>query len=156
MGGSNEHNSTPSFDGCSACLGLVSSAKTARELAKDTSNHELKAAISDLYDDVLSVKERVVDLDEENRALRVALDERGKYVGPVIPHGYYFQAGDNEHPLCPRCFQEKPQRIAFMTEPESWNRGVRRQCKLCGHHIYEKPMVFNSSGRRPPEGGPWS
>jgi hypothetical protein len=50
--------------------GLVSSAKTARELPKDTSNHELKAAVSDLYDDVLSVKARVVDLDEENRALR--------------------------------------------------------------------------------------
>jgi hypothetical protein len=124
--------------------GLVSSAKTARELAKDTSNHELKAAISDLYDDVLSVKERVADLDEENRTLRVALEEKGKYIGPVVPHGYYFQAGDNEHPLCPRCFQEKPQRIAFMTEPENWNSGVRRTCKLCGKSIYEKPMVLNS------------
>ncbi len=136
--------------------GLVSSAKTARELAKDTSNHDLKAAISDLYDDVLSVKERVVDLDEENRALRAALNEKGKYIGPVLPHGYYFQAGDNEHPLCPRCFQETPQRIAFMTEPEDWNLGIRRQCKLCRHHIYEKPMVLNSVGRRPTEGGPWS
>lgn len=58
--------------------GLVASARTARELAKDTSNHELKAAISDLYDDVLSVKERVVDLDEENRTLRTALDEKHK------------------------------------------------------------------------------
>jgi hypothetical protein len=136
--------------------GLVSSARTARELAKDTSNHELKSAISDLYDDVLSVKERVADLDEENRALRVALEEKGKYVGPIAPHGYYFQAGDNEHPLCPRCFQEKQQRIAFMTEPENWNRGVRRQCKLCRHHVYEKPMVLNNSGRRPTEGSQWS
>jgi hypothetical protein len=136
--------------------GLVSSAKTVRELATDTSNHELKAAISDLYDDVLRVKERVADLDEENRALRVALDEKGKYVGPVVPHGYYFQTGDNEHPLCPRCFQEKPQRIAFMTESENWNNGVRRTCKLCGHHIYEKPMVLNNIGRSQTGGGPWS
>jgi hypothetical protein len=43
-----------------------------------------------------------------------------------------------------------------MTEPENWNHGVRRRCKICGNYIYEKPMVLNVSGRRPTEGGPWS
>jgi predicted RNase H-like nuclease (RuvC/YqgF family) len=122
---------------------LISSGKTARELAKDSTDHKLKGAISDLYDAILDVKQHVLKLDEENRSLQTALAEKNKYIGPVQPHGYYFQGEDHEHPLCPRCFQMLPQKIAFMSEPEQWNRGVRRTCKLCGEHIYEIPMKFN-------------
>jgi hypothetical protein len=108
--------------------GLVASVKNALDIARASSDHALKGAVSELYDSFLDVKGRVLDLDEENRALKVA------------PHGYYFVAGDKERPLCPRCFQENPQKIAFLTSPHEWNRGIRRTCKLCRHHVYEKEM----------------
>jgi len=120
--------------------GLVASVKNALDIARASSDHALKGAVSELYDSFLDVKGRVLDLDEENRALKVALAERNKYIGPVAPHGYYFVAGDKERPLCPRCFQENPQKIAFLTSPHEWNRGIRRTCKLCRHHVYEKEM----------------
>lgn len=46
---------------------LVASAKNARDLAKESSDNELKASISELYDSLIDVKARVFDLDEENR-----------------------------------------------------------------------------------------
>jgi hypothetical protein len=78
--------------------GLAASAKNALDVAKASSDHMLKAAISELYDSVLDVKGRVLDLDEENRRLKVEMVERGNYVGPVAPHGYYFQADRPEDP----------------------------------------------------------
>jgi len=70
--------------------GLIASAKTARDLAKDSSSHELKAAISDLYDEVLNVKERVLDLDEENRSLKSELARKNEIVGPDGPNRYFY------------------------------------------------------------------
>ena len=43
--------------------GLAASAKNAVDLAKGTSNNELKGALSELYDSVLDVKARVLDLE---------------------------------------------------------------------------------------------
>jgi hypothetical protein len=50
--------------------GLAASAKNAVDLAKASSNNELKGAVSELYDSVLDVKGRVLELDEENRNLK--------------------------------------------------------------------------------------
>jgi hypothetical protein len=121
---------------------LVASAKNARELSKDSSNSDLKAAISDLYDEVLNVKAQVLDIDEENRTLKAELNSKDEIVGPVAPHGYFFYKDRLDQPLCPKCFQEKPQRFAFLTPPSHWNGGIRRTCKLCRGHIYEKEMVL--------------
>jgi predicted metal-dependent peptidase len=57
--------------------GLAASAKNAVDLAKSTSNNELKSAVSELYDSVLDVKARVLELDEEVRSLR-RCSHRGK------------------------------------------------------------------------------
>jgi hypothetical protein len=48
--------------------GLAASAKNAVDLAKASSNNELKGAVSELYDSVLDVKGRVLELDEEDAA----------------------------------------------------------------------------------------
>jgi hypothetical protein len=114
--------------------GAVASARNAVELAKASSSHELKAAVSELYDSLLDVKARVLDLDEENRALRAAATEAAKYVGPIAPHGYFFSVESMEDPLCPKCFQARSRIISFMKAPDYAGNGrYSRQCPICFH-----------------------
>jgi len=128
-----------------SAAGLVNNAinalKNARELAKDTADSELKERISDVYDALLDLKERMHAQDDEIRQLKVQLDAKAAYVGPVAPHGYYYFAADAEdevNPLCPVCFQAKPQQIAFLSKVERYTFGLARKCKLNEKHlIYE-------------------
>ena len=72
--------------------------------------------------------------------------------GPYPPFGYFFKSGDRENPLCPKCAQENPPKEAFLTPLETWNKGLRRKCRLCGHFIYERAMDLSprpGSQRRP-------
>ncbi len=118
--------------------GLAASAKNAVDLAKASSNNELKGAVSELYDSVLDVKARVLELDEEVRSLKAELVERANYVGPVAPHGYYFQADSMEHPLCPKCFQSTPRMVAFLKSPYRDQSGkFERRCQICRHLYYD-------------------
>jgi hypothetical protein len=116
--------------------------KNARELAQDTSDPELNMKISEAYDALLSIKDRVLDLDDENRRLKAELAAKAAYVGPDPPHGYFYAATDEtkQHPLCPTCYQSNPSRIGFLDNPQQWSRGIRRVCKLCSTSIYEVPM----------------
>jgi hypothetical protein len=74
--------------------GLAASAKNAYDLAKGTSNNELKGAVSELYDSVLDVKARVLDLDEEVRTLKAQLATREEITGPDGHFGYFFSKAD--------------------------------------------------------------
>jgi len=120
----------------------ITSAKTARDLAKDSSDHQLKGAISDLYDALIDIKARALELDEENRLLKAQLVEKAKYVGPLAPHGYFYEADDRTHPICPRCIQERPPKIGFMSDAEEWNDGIRRTCRLCQKKVWETEMSY--------------
>jgi hypothetical protein len=118
--------------------GLAASAKNAHELVRSSSDHALKGAVSELYDSVLDVKARVLELDEENRGLKAELVERANYIGPVAPHGYYFQAGRLEDPLCPKCFQSTPRIVAFLEAPYHTEVGkYERRCRICRHLYYD-------------------
>lgn len=122
---------------------VISSAKSARELAKDTDDLKLKEQISDVYDNLLDLKARVLSLDDENRQLKAQLAQKAAYVGPIAPHGYFYKADDGQkmqHPLCPTCFQKQPQEIGYMTEPKPVRGGIRRRCKLCRTPVDEKPV----------------
>jgi hypothetical protein len=119
--------------------GLVASAKTARDLAKDSSNHDLKAAVSDLYDEVLNVKERVLDLDEENRRLKVELARTDEIIGPDEALGYFYFKDRMELPLCPKCYQSQPCNIVFLGPLHKHNGGKLRKCSVCIFGKYEEP-----------------
>ena len=129
-----------------SAAGLVNNAinvlKSARDLARDSSDSELKEKIGEVFDVLFDLRERVLTLDEENRILRAEVEAKAIYIGPVPPHGYYYASKDKaeEHPLCPTCYQSSPQKIGFLENVEPWNGGLRRVCKLCGHSIYEKPL----------------
>ncbi|MFY9936065.1 MAG: hypothetical protein WAK33_04305, partial [Silvibacterium sp.] len=49
---------------------------------------KLKAEISSLYDTLIEIKDKVLDLTEENRSLKAQLAAKGEIEGPVSPHGY--------------------------------------------------------------------
>ena len=57
--------------------GLVASAKNAVDLAKASSDHVLKGAVSELYDSLLKGRHACLSLDdEENRGLKAELAGR--------------------------------------------------------------------------------
>jgi hypothetical protein len=117
----------------------VSIIKNARDLAKDSSDHELKSVISDAYDAVLNLKEKLLDLDEENRQLKAQLAKRDSFTGPVPPFGYVYKADDTrkQHPLCPKCYQENGHE-SFLTRDSDGSRSWRR-CPVCQLLIHERP-----------------
>lgn len=119
--------------------GLAASAKNALDLAKASSDHELKAAVSELYNSVLDVKGRVLDLDEENRRLKEELARRGDIEGPVGPFGYFFTKQKAENPLCPKCLQSQPSNIVFLGELRKHQGGRLRKCPVCKYGNYEEP-----------------
>jgi hypothetical protein len=54
----------------------LSMLKNARDLAKESKNHELKDVISDAFDSLLDLRERMLALDEENRELKLKLAKK--------------------------------------------------------------------------------
>ena len=120
--------------------GVLSALKNARELARDTSNSELKDQISDAQDGLLSLKERLLEIHDENRQLKAELAKRTAIEGPVPPFGYFYKDGDRDNPLCPKCYQSKERCESYMGPLIPWNRGSRRNCRNCGHSIYEQEM----------------
>lgn len=112
--------------------GLAASAKNAVDLAKGTSNNELKGALSELYDSVLDVKARVLELDEQVRELKAQLAQREEVEGPDDVNGYFFYKSKSEKPLCPKCYQTLQSNAVYLGPAHSSNGGVRRICRVCG------------------------
>ena len=118
--------------------GLAASARNAYELAKGTSNSELKGAVSELYDAVIETKARVLDLDEENRSLKAQLAQREAIEGPDSKFGYfYFESKPNE-PLCPKCYQSVPSKIVNMGPRDRRAGGIMRFCPVCNFSVTEE------------------
>jgi hypothetical protein len=117
--------------------GLVASAKNAVDLAKASSDHALKGAVSELYDSLLDVKARVLDLDEENRGLKAELARKDEFVGPTEPHGYFFFKERLDQPLCPKCLQSQPSNPVFMSPLSQRFAGTMRECLVCKWQNFE-------------------
>jgi hypothetical protein len=63
---------------------VLSSLKNARDLATVTSNSELREQINSAYDGLIDIKERLLNVDEENRALKTALAKKAEVT--ALPH----------------------------------------------------------------------
>lgn len=132
--------------------------KTVREQAKQSKDADLKAHISDLYDSVLSLKEAVMLVTDENNELRRRImDLQKPPEGPEIKQvgdaNFYFVG--EKGPYCQPCFDGKG-KLTLLSPPENWNGGVRRECSLCGEQFYEKRMDLTPArlgGRRRPYTG---
>lgn len=118
--------------------GLAASAKSAVDLAKSTSNNELKGAVSELYDSVLDVKARVLELDEKVRSLKAQLAQREEIEGPDAKFGYFhFKSKPNE-PLCPKCYQSVPSKVVNMGPRDQRAGGIMRFCPVCNFNVTEE------------------
>lgn len=124
--------------------GLVASAKNVLDLAKASSDHALKASVNELYDSVLDVKGRVLDLDEEKRSLKAELARKDEFIGPIEPYGYFFYKARPDEPLCPKCFQASPQRPVFLSLLTNLDGGQYRNCLQCGFDNWEKSRPDSS------------
>ncbi len=109
---------------------VVSSVKNAKELAKQSGDTDLKAAIAEVYNDILDLKDRVGDLNDENRLLRQKLTEKAE----ITRHesGYFFKKGETA-PLCPHCYQAPPNYAVVYLEV--WNQSECR-CRVCDKMFY--------------------
>jgi hypothetical protein len=133
--------------------GVVSSAKNAYELAKASSDRDLKGAVSELYDSVLDVKARVLDLDEEVRSLKAQLAQREEIEGPDAKFGYFYLKSKPDQPLCPRCYQSALSKIANMGPRDQRISGIMRFCPVCDFSVTEEVA---QQVRRQTNIGPWS
>lgn len=119
---------------------VVSTIKAARDLAKNVGNGDLKDRIAEAYDGLLDLRQRLLDVDEENRRLKVELEKKFEIEGPIPPFGYFFDKRYPDQPLCPRCYQSKESCLAYLTPPECpLGPGTTpdRRCRLCGQIFYE-------------------
>jgi hypothetical protein len=114
---------------------LLSSAKTTKEFVKQTSDLELIAQITDLYSAILDVKEKVLDLDAENRSLRAELSQKAN-VKRTSEFGYFFVEGDPD-PHCPKCW-EGSGKLGHLSASKPFSNGIVRNCLLCGEKYWER------------------
>ncbi len=127
-----------------------------RERAKGSQDTDLKTHINTLYDELLTLKEVVVRLTDENAELKrtqttlAKLEPELRQVGSA---NFYFD-GD-KGPYCQPCY-DRDKKLTMLTPPENWNGGVRRHCVLCGVHFYEQPMQLNRLNVRRKSFSQWS
>lgn len=141
----------------SSLLGLLNStvqtAKTAVELAKSAKDSTLKSTVSEVLDGILNLKITVLDLDEENRKLKLQLEARQE-VERKGPFGYWFKK-DQTDPLCPKCY-EGENKIVYLEPSQPWSGGIRRDCRVCNDTTWEVPIGTNSARRSVVSYNPYS
>jgi hypothetical protein len=134
----------------STALGLINStvqtAKTAIELAKHSKDSDLKNSVSAVLDQILDLKAKILELDEENRSLHHQLATRTKVMRGV-DFGYWFKPGETD-PLCPKCY-EGGGKLVYLSKPRTLNGGVRRDCRICGDTTWEVPKESRQGQIRP-------
>jgi len=139
--------------------------KAVRERAQTSKDRELKEAISTLYDNVLSLKEAVMLVTDENAQLRannkqlkVRIEELGQPAKEAMPElrqvgdvNYYFQK--DKGPYCQRCF-DGDGKLVMLSPQENWNGGQRRHCLLCGMYFQEHRGVSRTGSMGSRHRGP--
>jgi hypothetical protein len=104
-----------------------------RERAKTSKDSQLKDQIAVLYDNLLSAKEAVLRLTEENSDLKRRLEEKDSLRRD--PKSGLIYVGDPS-PLCPKCYQMDKKSVHLdppYTNPMSGT--VSRYCRVC-HEEY--------------------
>jgi len=121
----------------------ISALKEVRERAQRSKDNDLKERISAIYDSLLSLKDALLRLTQENAELRqrIAELETAKVSQPELRQvgacNFYFVG--EKGPYCQACYDGKG-KLTALSPQEHWNGGIRRQCVLCQKYFYEKPM----------------
>jgi hypothetical protein len=114
-----------------------------RERAQRSKDNDLKERISALYDSLLSLKEALLRLTQENEELkqRIAILEGAEKSMPELRQvgdcNFYFVG--EKGPFCQACYDGKG-KLTALSPQQRWNGGIRRHCVLCQKYFYEQPM----------------
>lgn len=104
-------------------------------VGKTVGDSDLKEQIADFFDAILDVKERVLELNQENRVLKEQLAEKTLIKRDQVTKGSY--KTDEADPLCPKCYQG-PKHAAVYLEQQQDGSGW---CLFCGFHVYAKRVL---------------
>jgi hypothetical protein len=109
-----------------------------KELAKASSDSDLREQISSIYDDVLELKLRLLALEDENRELKGQLTETAK----VRREGRYFYKEGESDPLCPKCYHTA-KKLVYLERYEERYEGltpvsVQLFCRVCNEQFFER------------------
>ena len=125
-----------------AAVGMLNAAfgafKHVRELSSGSGDLNLKESVAELYEKLLDVKQKLFELEDENRNLKQQLEVKAE-VERRPPFGYWFKKGDDD-PFCPVCY-EKDEKLIHLDAPyrdRDTPGYVSRSCRVCGHHYYEQ------------------
>jgi hypothetical protein len=128
--------------------------KTVREQAKVSKDSDLKSHISELYDSVLSLKEAVMLVTDENNQLRGRIAELESPASkPEIKQvgltNYYFHG--EKGPFCQPCYDVNGKLIPLAPQ-NRYAGGIGRKCEVCNKVFFET----NETVRARFEPGVWS
>jgi|HubBroStandDraft_5_1064220.scaffolds.fasta_scaffold833991_1 hypothetical protein len=109
----------------------LSAINNVRDLARESSDRELKEKISEAYDGILSLKERMLTMNDEIRDLKFKLAKKAPFTDPEPPYGYIYRTDDTakERPLCPACLRKDGGENYLDVTP--WDDGYSRSCRAC-------------------------
>ena|SRR5579872_6155499 len=84
-------------------------------------------------EELAKAKRRILELESllEKEALLHSQAQKVRFNGQ-----YCYVEGD-EHPQCPRCWEANKKPI-HMTQPISWNGGIKRVCPECKYTVWEQ------------------
>lgn len=86
--------------------GTIGLLKDARDAAKQSDDHDLKAKLNDVYDAVLELKEVIGNLRQENAELRAEIENSRSYVQHHSAIWKRGPGGTEDGPFCPTCMGE--------------------------------------------------
>lgn len=120
--------------------------KQIKDLVGKYNDLPLMKQILDLQTEIFELQTENLKLRDELADLRRRQDQRERLQmrGPL---NYYYQEGD-EVPFCPKCWENEA-KLIHLSAPEPWNRGIRRECRVCKETFWEKPMDLRPSQIRP-------
>jgi regulator of replication initiation timing len=108
--------------------GTISLFKQAKEAAKNSDDHELKDKLSEVFDEILNLKEAVFNLAQENATLLGQLEQQ-KDVKWDTKSGFYYVASDLD-PFCPTCW-ERDRKLIHLRPIYSYSSLFRHDCHVC-------------------------
>ncbi len=115
-----------------------------RERAQRSKDIDIKDQINTLYDSVLTLKELVSRLLDENKALHLQFEQQQnppekpkiKQVGQT---NYYFLG--EEGPYCQPCYDGKAKTLVALLPQKRNAGGLCRQCPVCHASFYEESNI---------------
>jgi hypothetical protein len=124
------------------------------EVAKDVKDYETKQKLGEVQDTLISLKQQVSDLEDDNRELKEQLRFKSDDFEFKMP--FYYEKTHPERALCPKCFTDKI--LAPVAELYEGAGGTFRCCLRCGSPIRVSRETRYDSGYHGggSDLGPWS